>query len=201
MEPGRSPAPSSDGSSLAPRTLSAGAQDPPDRLPRSTSALYTRPRQDARRGSPETWVPTAREPHSPPTPTPASAPTTSTAAQSRRARISSARRRALSQQRPPTPQRAAAPAAAFPGAGGEGTRWVGRNGAGRELALPPLRPFCGPSTAGREVGNRRSSLPLRLSTRGSPCGYARQDWDPREVEGASSGDILAPRSASGTWYA
>lgn len=50
---------------------------------------------------------------------------------------------ALASCPPPfTPRRA--PAAAFPAAGGEGTRWVGRSGAGRGLALPPLGRSAGP---------------------------------------------------------
>lgn len=103
-------------------------------------------RQDARRGPPGGGVPTARSlthlrRRRPPAP-PAPAPRPRAAALASRPPAATLR---LGCARPPHAEQQS-PGPLFPqleGRGGEGTPWVGRNGAGRGLALPPRGPFSG----------------------------------------------------------
>lgn len=116
----------------------------PTRLP--TSSLQTGLRRDARRGRRERCVPAAgslthlrrRRPPAPP----AAEPRPRAAALASRPPAAALR---LGRARPPhSEQRSPRPLFPQPeGRGGEGTPWVGRNGAGHGLALPLLGRFSG----------------------------------------------------------
>lgn len=176
-----------------PRALGAqtrGAGPPLARLPVRQLGL----RQDARRGSPGSRVPAARDPHSPPPPPPASAPSTSTAAHSGRARISSAA------AAPARPTVSGGARGHFSRSGrGEGTPRVGRHGAGRRLALPALPRSSGPRAWEGAVGSRGASSPQPcLPPHLRPPGSA---WTRSPGEAGTRGWGGGSRARPDTWYA
>lgn len=62
---------------------------------------------------------------------------------------------------------------------------MGRNGAGRRLALPPLARFSGPCAGEGAVGNRGGSFPASPPPAGIRLDpQTRRDWDRSGVVGA-----------------
>lgn len=179
--PARSPAAGSGGPSLAPRTRSADARGRPGGLPGSKSPSRAEAGCAAR---------VSGEPR----PRREGASLTTDA---------DARQRPQHQRRGPQPprphlvrrrRRRACPTVSGGARGhfsrsgrGEGMRWVGRHGAGRRLALPPVPRSSGPCAGERAAGNRGPSFPASPPPAGILLDpQTRRGWD-------RSGVVDAPR--------